>query len=145
MADNYDVTPFIPGEIHLMDLRGHEKESWTTEDWTMYAELSQAVTVRENGRILCVAGYIPMWDGVIDVFVIPSAAPPANPLAYIRMIRIWLDNLKTSLQLHRLQTISLDDPQTDKWMKVLGFKHEATLYEYRSNRLNCKIWTRGVG
>lgn len=142
--DNFTVTPFIPGEIHLMNLRPYEKSAWSIEEWTAYAEMSNAVTVRENGVILCVAGYIPQWKGVIDVFVIPSTDKPANPLAYCRMMRAWLDNLKFVLQLHRLQTISIDDPETDKWMRVLGFKHESTLYEYRPDRLNCKVWTRGV-
>lgn len=141
-VDNLDVQPFIPGDIHLMDLRDYERESWTVEQWTNYAELSQAVTVREDGRIIAVTGYIPLWKGVIDVFVIPAKAPPRNPLAYIRVIKIWLSNLKRDLRLHRIQTISKADPATDRWMRVLGFSLESTLYSYGPDKLDYRMWTR---
>lgn len=140
--DSFDVQPFIPGDIHLMDLRDYERKSWTVEQWTQYAETSQAVTVREHGRIVAVAGYVPLWTGVIDVFVIPAQTPPLQVLAYIRVVKTWLSNLKRDLRLHRIQTVSKADASTDKWMRVLGFDLESTLYSYGPDKLDYRMWTR---
>lgn len=146
--------PYHPVHADHINLRQHEAELLDPEKLEFLADMGAAITVlkkTDEARpiIMAFMGYQTVWDGVIDVFVIPSeniyTLALADKIAYIRYIRQLLKNMSETIKpLHRMHTYSLANDETDKWMKALGFTCEGTLSKFTTNRLDYRLWSRMV-
>lgn len=97
--------------------------------------------IDKNGDIMAIVGFYIMWEGVADVFAIPSKNVNAK-VSYVLHVRRELDRIMIEYNLRRLQTFSLDDDQTNRWMEILGFKKEGTLEKFSSKGDDYNVWAR---
>lgn len=109
------------------------KESYERVD--QMAKVSvQAGTFIFNGRILFVAGFCKLWEGVFEVWMIPSIYADAYPVFFARTIKRYLDRIMTDFSAHRLQTTSFNDTFHERWMGFLGFQKEGKLRQFTENK-----------
>lgn len=132
--------PFSPGHLDIIQMRAHEFEVLTLDGICGLAKSGECHTYIYRGRILCIAGKVDRWQGVAEVYIIPSVYVPIYAVAFQKAVKAQL-NL-WSEKYHRLQTASIDDDRTERWMKSLGFKSEGVLEQYAPNRINYRQWSR---
>lgn len=130
-------------DIEDIELRDHEKQLLN------FAKLCEAIkyghfnTLLSNeGLIVAVVGYIEPMKGVLDVMVIPSIHVPDFALPFLRYVKTVLNSVAATVPAHRMQTFSKADPQTDKWMKILGFECEGTMKQFTTDKQDYRIWAR---
>jgi hypothetical protein len=87
-----------------------------------------------------------MWEGVIDIFIIPSMYFLLYPKWVLKWAKIEFAKVKT-LPLHRIQSASLDDPVRSRFMRHFGFQSEGVLRRYTSRQQDYRMWsmTRAQG
>lgn len=134
---------FEPAHLLGMQLREHEAERLDLEKLVAVAFAGQAQTIYVNGEAVCIIGYYHIFPSVIELFVVPTVRMPAYALTVIRELKMFLDMLKTDpfLKVHRIQTASIADAQTDKWMRLFGFQCEGTLRQFTEDRLDYRMWS----
>ena len=144
MSNQIESLPFDPAHALLIDLRAHEKEVLALDKIEGLASLDQAavVTLICDGRILAIAGFAELWEGVIEVLIIPSIYVPRYRKSFFIQIKRYLTRLEEDLPIHRMQTASLADAATDRWMQALGFVNEGTLVRYTRTQQNYRMWAR---
>lgn len=130
-------------DIEDIELRDHEAQL------VNFGKLCEAVKfghfntlLSEDKRIVAIVGYIEPMKGVLDVMVIPSIHVPEFALSFIRYVKTALNVIAHMVPAHRMQTFSKADPQTDKWMKILGFECEGTMRQFTSDKQDYRIWAR---
>ena len=140
---NSEVTkvPFEPEHLQFIQLRDQEAKSM---DVDKIAQMAKASAVCEtyicDGYILGIAGHIKIWEGVLEVYIIPSIYLARYALLSQRLVKKTLDGWSTTC--HRMQTSSIADTPTDKWMLALGFKWEGRLEKYTSDKVDYNQWAR---
>lgn len=143
MADKV-ITPHPLHPIHLdmMELRELELSTIPEDDLRAFTNCRTAWTYVIDGRILCIAGYFLLRQGVAEVFVIPSIYASEYALPFQRAVKKILNLWVEEMDLHRIQTHSHDDDETSRWMQSLGFIREGWLPYYSSNKLHYNLWAR---
>lgn len=128
-------------EILWDELREHERVTLDIERCRAILEcpLTMAETIMHDGRILGIVAAIEMWQGVYDVAVFPSVHVPNYALTFVRAVKEVLKDPRLDAA-HRLQTCSLADDQTNKWMTILGFEYEGKLRKYTKNKDSYRMW-----
>lgn len=129
-----------------MDIRDYEMQTvvCTPNFQTAIAIWEQnknAGTIIYDGRILAVMGYLELWPGVCEVYVLPSKYLPEYPAAFARCIRRTLYSGIFD-RFHRIQIQAQDDKLHNRWIKFLGFECEGTFKKYDSLGNDFKMWAR---
>lgn len=137
--------PFKPEHMDVLIMREHERELIDPAKFTEMALKNNCFTFLINGVPLCLVGWVKLWHGVADVFVVPSVHVPYFPKSFYKAVKHYLDILEQDVGLRRMQTTSLADDETDSWMEHLGFKCEGTLEQYTINKLDYRMWARLAG
>lgn len=133
------LVPFKPDHLDIFDMRSHEAGNM---DVAYLLGVPNAFSLICAGRIVAVIGYYELWKGVLDVFVVPSIHVPQHKKSLVKLVRGALNRLWTDLGLHRIQTSSLADEETDRWMRHLGFHCEGTMVRYTKDGLDYRMWAR---
>lgn len=141
------VVPFNREHLFLMRTRKYEEEHllpFLTDMFLSVAETSaNCYTMLIDDRIITCFGGVPLWEGVYEVWQIPSVYVLQYAKEYCRTIRGVLDKTAKELGLWRVQTISPADELHDRWMKFLGFKCEGTLEKYSRFKIDHRMWAKG--
>lgn len=129
-----------------MDLR-HQEESVGRDYVISVANDSVCKTLFCGSNPIAILGFYGMWNGVINVFVIPSRHVQRYAKTFLRVVRSELEALWDDpfLKLHRMETKSLANDETDRWMAWLGFQCEGTMVAYSADRKPYRIWARVRG
>lgn len=137
---------FKPDHTDLIELRPHDKANIDLDMFKslayMDAEKAQMQTLVADGRIIAIIGYMQLWPGVLEVFVLPSIYIPQHPVAFVRKIRRYLKSLEHTLDTHRIQSTARADDDTTRWMIALGFAPEGFLKKYTRDKSNYVMWAR---
>lgn len=142
---NYRVEVFKPSDLVDIDMREHERETINIDNlmFQMCLPNSQCGTMFANdGTIICLVGICELWNGVFQVFVIPSRDMRKYGVGVVRQVRRLLDSIQISHKAHRMQSWSLDDTQTNKWMETLGFTCEGKMLYFTNNKHDYNMWAR---
>ena len=139
------VVPFHVEHVKLMDVRQHELQGiFKSKDIDIRLEalqqLSTAGTIIYDGRILGVMGYVEMWRGTCEVYVLPSEYIKEYGLVFARIIKSNLKMLREVQKFHRIQVTAVDDDKHKRWLEWLGFKCEGVLKKYSINQQDYKMW-----
>lgn len=126
----------------IEDLRDHEVRIFTTTDIEILVQQSKCWYIMAGEKILGVCGYIEIWKGVLEVFVLPCKSIKQHPVSFHKKCLETLAYWMTATRAHRLQTTSLANQDTDKWMTMLGFECEGTLKQYSATKQDYKQWAR---
>lgn len=131
--------PFKPDHFDLLEMRAHER-TLDQAQLRGVAAISKSSTFIIDGRILCVAGILELWTGVAEVFIIPSIYVSQYSVPFLLRTKTVLNAWQK--RYHRLQTASVDNEETNRFMTALGFKCEGVLVKYGANGLNYRQWAR---
>lgn len=139
------VVKFEPEHLVALELREHERNHIDKADMMVYITSMGAQTVTlldDHGVVIGITGYWVVWENVLHVYVLPSIHVPKYPISFVRTIKRWLDMLFKGYRPHRMQTWSLDDKQTNKWMEILGFHCEGVLQKFTYDKIDYRMWAR---
>lgn len=149
MSLDYKLIPFQLSHLELMDLRPQEKEELHADlnllqKVNVLAELGMGWTLLSEGRIVCAAGWLRIHAGVYEIWAFPSVyvKEPKYGRLYLRQLRKFRTLLEDEFKPHRIQSMSLDDPETDAFMKFCGFTQEGVLPMYSVTKRQYKMWGR---
>ena len=143
-----ETLPFHREHLNIIDAREYEREKvipFLPEVFLSTAESSlDCYTLMKDGRILTCIGCYELWEGVLDVWQIPSIYVGENIFSYGKTVREMLNNTAEKRKARRLQTISPADSLHDRWHKFLGFECEGTLKEYSRFKIDHRMWARRI-
>lgn len=140
------IAPFKYEHLELMDLRAIERAMVEAqpEKYAALAALGDGGTLVHNGVVLASFGFLRPWDGIYEVWVIPSVHVPLYPRIFLRTVRCYVDRLFETHPVRRLQSPALADRLHDKWMRHLGFVNETPtgMPQYGADGRTFNMWAR---
>lgn len=136
--------PFKIDHLDLISIKEAELPYFDQAHFTTMTEVGVFFSLVQDGRIVAIAGHYWLWPGVIEVSVLPSIYVKQYAKSFWKRIKVGLDTLANSLPIHRIQTFSLANSETDSWMQHLGFTCEGTLVEFSKTKQDFRIWARMV-
>jgi len=143
------VVPFHREHLNLIDARKQEAEGlmpYLNDAFLQVAEgLPHNYSMVEDGKIITCMGLLPMWDGVYEVWQIPSIYVEDYIKSYCKNVLGLLDSAAEKLDIWRMQTKSPADDLHDRWMKFIGFECEGTLKKYSRFGKDYRMWRRIYG
>lgn len=133
-----------PSDVYEMTIREHDRELLQKGVIAHFITIGEYETLIDNetDSILGIGGAHELWEGVAEVLIVPSDKLCDHGKILCRIAKRRLDLFQEKY--HRLQTSSLADPKTDKWMEHLGFECEGTLKAYSANKDDYRMWARVV-
>lgn len=106
---------------------------------TALGQINQFGSHLLDGRILYISGYMWVVPGVVEVYMHPSIYVQENVRIFWEHVKWWLVHVQRITGARRIQTWGDDTPESDRWLKHLGFTQEAVLHSYRRDG-NMSIW-----
>ena len=90
-----------------------------------------AVTGFLNMQPAGVFGFVPIWKGVTESWLLVDDLARTKPIAFTKYGILAHDISKISQGLHRQQiTVRIADKRAYKWALALGFREEAVMRKY---------------
>ncbi len=134
--------PSTPEHLNDLQVRDHELNYIGLDNLAGLIAGSTSVTYFIEDKPVAIVGYIKVWPGTIEVFVIPDKRLKEHGYKVVRHLKKILTIMLEDLPIHRMQTDSLADDETDKWMRVLGFTCEGTMPYYTPEKHTYRRWGR---
>ena len=135
---------FEPAHMDVIEMRDVERDfpgkDYLTRIMTVAGPMGW--TFVHDGRILGMSGLIAQHPGVVNGYIIPSIYAARYMFHFHRAITRQLDAWERGGLYHRVQTISRDDPQTNRWMEILGFTCEGLLLQFSTAKETYRHWAR---
>lgn len=146
-SSDFKVIPFKIDHLDLLELRENERAtlaiSGSVKDSLQFlADEQTGGTIFGDGRAICVLGYYQLWQGLYQVWIIPSKYMRQYRVQVCRFVKDLLDSFVKTHEVHRLQTACLDDELHTRWMTYLGFVSEGVMERYTVDRKNYRMWRR---
>ena len=147
MAAAVKFIPFKVEHLDLADIRDHEANGMLSlpdakERLSALQENSVAGTMVYDGRVLCAAGFIELWAGVVELWLLPTDRLKESPVVFARSMRTYIDKLAKDLKWHRMQTVAKADQEHERWLSWVGFKVEGIMPAYSFRKETYKMWAR---
>jgi hypothetical protein len=102
-----------------------------------------AVTIMKDTQPIAILGSMQMAPGFLEVMVLPSMEIQNYPFQFVRTVQKYLEGLiEDTPDFRRMQTFSLADLQTNKWMRILGFICEGMHKNYTPDNSTYCSWAR---
>ncbi len=139
---------FHPAHLDLMEIREHELKNVCYGDYkekfTRLASMGVSGTVMYDNVILCVIGSFDMWEGVCEVWVLPSVAVQRHKTIFARLVKQQLHALEEVGNYHRIQVTALNDDFHNKFFEWLGFVRETAngMENFTKDKSNYNMWAR---
>lgn len=133
--------PFKKEHLDLIDLREHESVLFQNPHFAECLEGSLAYTACYNGRVMCAYGIIPYVKGIGEIWLLPSVYLGKEAIKLGRRAKLWLEDTRQDLGLHRMETLCLNDELHTRWMEFLGFECEGVKRKYWDGK-DYKMWGR---
>jgi hypothetical protein len=144
--NDHKLMPFHYEHLKLMDMREYEKVHiypYLTQSFLDYCSTNMYnYTAIKDGRIITCVGFLPLWEGVFDVWQIPSVHVEDHVLEYAKTMRRYICDIAKELKAHRIQSSCPANELHDRWMEFLGFKCEGTMAKYNRFKIDYRIWSR---
>lgn len=147
MTKAFTSVKFQADHIDLMSLRPEELAGHTPEvakirisEWA--AQSTQALTYMYDGRVIAIMGFILLWDGVIQGWVVPSTYVYSVPVGFAKTVRRFIESIAETFKCHRFQSGSYDDEFHDRWMTWLGFEREGVSKMFTPDKKNYVNYAR---
>jgi len=130
------LIPFEPWHLQQLKLQPHEKEMLDNARFlsVVRAPGNDCRACFYDGKLLGIGGYLTLWAGVVEIFVVPSIYIFEYPVVAFKVIKQGCSILKSMPNIHRLQSGVWDNPRRVKFLEKLGFVVEGRLRSYTSKR-----------
>ena len=138
------VIPFKAEHIECMDVRDYEAKTVCSMPQfeaavKQWEDSKCSATVVFDGRILAIIGYMVLWQGVCEVYILPSKYLSDYPHAFARCLRRVLTSGAFN-NFHRVQLRALKDDLHSRVNRFLGFVKEGVLKKYDSEGNDFVMW-----
>lgn len=140
----FDVKHLDVADLNLEEFEGVGQSQDTLNKIQGMAELGAAVTLLWDGRIIGFTGYLPLWAGVAEVWLIPTKYVGIKPLLLVRTLERYIRGIMETQKLHRIQTIAIDDKPHSRFLEALGFVSEGLAKDYMGKGADRRYWARRV-
>lgn len=133
--DHIDITqPEMVAASKYMDISGAIAHQ---------ANLGPAVTAFLNMQPVACFGFVPIWDGLAEAWLIADDKARTKPLGMTKLGKAFFDILAISYQLHRVQiAVRTSDTRAHKWALCLGFEVEGLMRCYGPDRADHYLMAR---
>jgi len=135
------VIPFKAEHLKVMDIRNHEDRLLANDGILQCLENSFADTIIIDGRVVASRGVAPSFDGVADIWLIPSVYLENHAATALRSAILWVEEMQQDFGLRRMETVCIDDRLHNRWMTALEFECEGIKRQYYKGK-NYKMWSR---
>ncbi len=135
-----ETIPFHVEHLDLLDAREEERTGILalTDTKQRFERLGagsiESKTFLYDGRILFIAGYVELWPGVVDCWMLPSIYVKTARMKFCKILKAYVDDIIGDMECHRFQTTAPDDAAHERWMKFLGLEKEGTLRKFTPNQ-----------
>jgi hypothetical protein len=140
--------PFHPAHLEVIEPEEFKKmgaaqlQQWK-ELITAQARNGVAITAYLHGRPVACFGYLVMWTGVAEMWLLIEERGRQYGKSLTRAAITVRDCAVLSGNLHRLQiTVRCGDIRAVKWANALGFDQEAVLRRYGPDQADFYIFAR---
>jgi hypothetical protein len=107
------------------------------------ASLGPAVTAFLNARPVAVFGFVQIWPGVAEAWLIADDKARTKPIGMTKVGKTFFDIAEISYALHRVQiSVRTGDTRAYHWAEVLGFSEEGVMRQYGPDRADHYIMAR---
>lgn len=95
------------------------------------AQMGPAVTGFIGTTPAAVFGFVSIWRGVAEAWLVADRSARAMPVTLTRMGLKVMDIAKISMELHRIQiTVRTTDKRAYDWALAIGFREECVMRRY---------------
>lgn len=146
--ENLDILQFHPAHAEVAELTEYEARNFARvpETFQKLSELNrkstQAITIMHEGRIILMCGFITLWPGVCELWLIPTVYAKKFPILFSKAAKKFIEIMADTLKLHRMQALSVGDETHVKFMVFLGFEQEGILKQYSDIKEDFIQWGR---
>lgn len=96
-----------------------------------YEKMGPAWTLSHEGEPYCCSGFLPLWHGVVECWMLTSEEAENHKFAMYRGLRLLFQDEVKRLDLHRVQCSVLVENDTSRaWLERLGFEYEGHMKAY---------------
>lgn len=90
-----------------------------------------AVTAFLNLKPVACFGFVPIWEGVAEAWLIADDKARTKPIGMTKVGKTFFDIAEISYSLHRVQiSVRTQDTRAHRWAIALGFKEEGVMRKY---------------
>lgn len=134
--------PFREAHLDIFHVApSHKDECYrSAKEWAQLGAIIQAGTHMIDGKILYISAYVHVIPGVLEVFSHPSIYVPDYKFAMARHLKWWIQYEAQTHNSRRVQTYGSNTPESDRWLRYLGFEKEGVLHSFLPNGGSTAIW-----
>jgi len=128
--------PFSVNHAERMSIQSEDVTVLATKDeipglLETQARMGPAVTAFLNMEPVAIFGFVSIWEGVAETWLMPDEKVRTIPVTLTRIGIKVMDIAKISMGLHRIQlTVRTTDKRAEKWAHAIGFKCDGVLRKY---------------
>lgn len=135
------AVPWEPAHMLILETNGFENPKLKTDlAAVLVAGRGYALSMFDASYLICIVGYVHVFEQNVEVFLIPSVFVKDRPVTVVRECIRFLQSLEK--QFRRIQTLAVANDEHDDWMRALGFINEGTLVKYTDAGLDYRQWAR---
>ena len=148
LPEGATIMPYSRHHYYMMQLGKYQKELSSMipnylDFFDRQASSGPNFTILKNGVPMAAAGFVPLWPGVYEGWLLRDdrASPHWIPVA--RISRHIFSGLSSVMELHRVQFhVHSLDTRAIKYAKFLMFQEEGTLTNYGPNKADFLMMRR---
>jgi hypothetical protein len=140
--------PFSPNHAERVDITTEDVLAVTGRDGVaelleMQSQMGPAVTAFLNMEPVAIFGFVSIWRGVAETWLVPDEKVRSIPMTLTRIGMKVMDITMISMGLHRIQlTVRTTDKRAEKWAYAIGFKQEGVLHKYGADGVDYLMMAR---
>lgn len=136
------IEPFVEEHLHGFEFHPHELSVGINRNAVM--DLNQttvlATLLHQGTRAVAFIGFVELWRGVFEVFLIPSTVILQSGFSVARLVKRYIGGIFNDLNAHRLQTACFPLVERVRFLEFLGFHQEGQLEKYSVNKDTYTQW-----
>ena len=140
--------PFSPAHVRRIEVKSEEvlvvaKPEEIEHLLTTQSQMGPAVTAFLNLQPVAIFGFVSIWSGVAETWLVPDDKVRSIPMTLTRIGMRVMDIAAISMGLHRIQlTIRTTDKRAEKWALAIGFQQEAVMRKYGPDGVDYLLMSR---
>jgi len=133
----HQLLPYRKSHLIAMELGPYEEQHYMRnfDDYISYVDNSLfeefTYTLMARGKPICIFGLRPYWQGVGEVWLLPSKYIDQHPIAVVKECRGFLEEMIYEYGIVRLQiAVCVANVTAYKFAKALYFKEESLMAKF---------------
>ena len=138
----FDVKHLEVADLDMREFQGIGYSQSVIDRIAGMALMGVAMTLMWDGRIVGFTGFMNLWPGVVEVWLIPTKYVGVKPLLLVRTLHRYIEGIVEDQKLWRVQTVAIANLVHDRFLKCLGFQCEGIARNYVKKGQDHKYWAR---